>query len=103
MDEMDETHRDLVRAFTEFCTNMLGKVSDADAWVRGLVLHNKRIKVYQHMFRKQEFIVVFDFFKVSEEVRKQGTIIFPRGLPVGRRAKRAYFYRHGFDTKQYSI
>lgn len=98
--EMTPDYRDMVITITSFCSYMLTHIADAEVWSRGRVLRNKRFTLWKYMFRN-EYLVLFSFFKVSEDINKEGSIIFPEDLPKADKPVKAYFYRHAFTTKGY--
>jgi hypothetical protein len=97
---LPETERDVINSLTAFSSTMLGIVSEAEKWNAGRKLRNKKYILWKHTFRN-EYLVSFMFFKVSEGIHKQGSVIFPAGLPAPGLPVIAYLYRHAFATGEY--
>ncbi len=97
---MPEEERGITSTLTSFCSTMLGIVLDAEKWSEGRRLRNKRFILWKHVFRN-EYLVSFMFFKLSEGIHKQGSIIFPDGLPKPGKPVISHFYRHACATLGY--
>lgn len=100
LDEMSPEERDNISTLTSLSSSMLTNIADAEVWSRNRRLRNKRYVLWKHTFR-DEYLVLFSYFKVSEEIHKQSTIVFPKGLPKPGKPVKSYFYRHAFATKGY--